>query len=404
VDLIRRRQERREARPRRIWCRPWLGVDRRFAFGQFSQLMPELRREDPASYINFVRMTPDLFDELVDRLSPGLTKQDTHYRNALQPALKVAITLRHLATGERYTSMRFGFRVPHNTISKLVKEVCEAIVLEFKDEVLKCPTTSDGWRPLTDRFASRWNLPHACGALDGKHVAIKKPFDSGSMYHNYKGFFSIVLMALVDADYKFIWVDIGGMGHMSDAQIFNVSELREFLETCQIGLPKPDRLPHDDKDTAYYIVGDDAFALQTWLMKPFSTKHLTHDQRIFNYRLSRARRVVENAFGIMAQRWQVLLTTMQQTPTTTRTITECCVILHNWLRIKKPSLSNDCLDREDENHNWVDGSWRTGQVMLELQKVKGPTKVAEAAKRQREYLKHYMNSPVGSVSWQEDML
>jgi hypothetical protein len=68
VDLIRRRQERREARPRRIWCRQWLGVDRRFAFGQFSQLMPELRREDPASYLNFVRMTPQLFDELVDRL------------------------------------------------------------------------------------------------------------------------------------------------------------------------------------------------------------------------------------------------------------------------------------------------------------------------------------------------
>ena len=75
------------------------------------------------------------------------------------------------------------------------------------------------------------------GSLDGKHVAIRKPAKSGFLYYNYKGFFSVVLMALVDGDYKFLWVDISGYGSMSDAQIFNDSELKECLEDKSIGFP-----------------------------------------------------------------------------------------------------------------------------------------------------------------------
>jgi hypothetical protein len=76
---------------------------------------------------------------------------------------------------------------------------------------------------ISAEFERRWNVPHSCGALDGTHVAYRRPRKSGSTYLNYKGFFSIVLMGLVDADYKFFWADVGGYGHMSDAQIFNAS-------------------------------------------------------------------------------------------------------------------------------------------------------------------------------------
>ena len=68
-------------------------------------------------------------------------------------------------------------------------------------------------------------MPHAIGTSDGKHIAIKTPARSGRLFHNYKGFFSIPLLALVDADYKFIWIEFSGMGHMSDSQIFHDSEL-----------------------------------------------------------------------------------------------------------------------------------------------------------------------------------
>ena len=81
-----------------------------------------------------------------------------------------------------------------------------------------------------------------------------------------------------------------------------------------IGFPNADPLPGDNRDMSYFIVAYDAFALRTWLMKPFSGRNLNDQEPIFNYRLSRARHVVENAFSILANRFKCLLTTMAQEP------------------------------------------------------------------------------------------
>ena len=82
----------------------------------------------------------------------------------------------------------------------------------------------EDWLRISAEFERVWNLPHACGALDGMHIRIKKPADSGSLFCNYKKFFSMVMMAIVDADYKFIWVIVGSYGSSFDGQIFNNSE------------------------------------------------------------------------------------------------------------------------------------------------------------------------------------
>ncbi len=77
------------------------------------------------------------------------------------------------------------------------------------------------------------------GALDGKHIAIRCPKDGGSLHHNYKGFLSIVILAHVDADYKFLVVDVGANGSASDAQVFNSSELKEAIDSGDINFPAP---------------------------------------------------------------------------------------------------------------------------------------------------------------------
>ena len=128
------------------------------------------------------------------------------------------------------------------TICKFVPQVCKAILKEFQHEYLMCPTAPEDWKKIEERFRNRWNVPHAVGELDGKHIAIKKPKKSGSEDFNYRGYFSLVLLALVDAGYKFLWVNVGACGSSSDAQIFNRSKLKRRIENGTLGLPPPEPL------------------------------------------------------------------------------------------------------------------------------------------------------------------
>jgi len=284
-----------------VWVREWLL--RREEFGVYHQLMKELELEDVAAFKNFLRMEPTMFQELLKRVSPRIEKQNTFWRKALEPGLRLAITLRFLATGDSYKSLMYSFRVAHNTICEMIRPVCEAIIAEYSDELFSLPVNPTEWLKVAQSFENRWNLPHCVGAIDGKHIAIRKPGKSGSLYYNYKHFTSIVLLAIVDADYKFMSCDVGASGAGSDGGIFENTEVRECFEDGSIGLPPPSPLPGTDgPPVGYFLVGDEAFPLKKWLLKPIPRRNMSAEQRIYNYRISRARRVVENAFGILAAR------------------------------------------------------------------------------------------------------
>ena len=196
--------------------------------------------------------------------------------------------MRYLACGDNYHSKMYAWRVPYNTICLFIPEVCNAIVEAYTDKVIACPKTPQEWQLIADQFAKRWNFHNCVGAIDGKHVALTcPPPKGGSIFYNYKGFHSIILMALVNADYKFSWVDVGRDGSSGGGQVFNASELKAAIDNGSVGFPEATSLPHDDKPIPYCIVGDDAFTLWTWLMKPYSKRHMTLAERIFNYRLSR---------------------------------------------------------------------------------------------------------------------
>jgi len=109
---------------------------------------------------------------------------------------------------------------------------------------------------------------------------------------------------------------------------------------------------------SHFLVGDDAFVLKTWLIKPLDLRNMTDSQRAFNYRISRARRVVENAFGITADRFRCFLTTMPHQPDRVTTIALSCCVLHNLLRLSKPN-SELPVDKENpDTHELVPGIWR----------------------------------------------
>lgn len=115
------------------------------------------------------------------------------------------------------------------TVSKIVNEVALAVWDTMVPLYLPQPTT-EMWKSVALEFEQQWKCPHCIGALDGKHVMIKKPSKSDTSFFNYKQTFFLVLMALVDANYKFISVDIGSMGRFSDGNIFSSSMLAKKNE------------------------------------------------------------------------------------------------------------------------------------------------------------------------------
>ena len=178
---------RRKTR-RKVWVREWL--IREHEFGQNDSILTELHKEDDTGYKNYLRITPDLFQEMVEKLTPRLQKLCTFMREAFQVGLKLAATLQFLATGNSYPSLHYSFKVQASTICKFIPEVCKAIIAVYKDKVLRCPKTEEEWKEVTVRFSSRWNYHNCLEAVDGKHIAMKKPPNAGSCY--YKGFHSIV--------------------------------------------------------------------------------------------------------------------------------------------------------------------------------------------------------------------
>ncbi|XP_047472445.1 protein ALP1-like [Penaeus chinensis] len=215
----------------------------------------------------------------------------------------------------------------HNLIAAIIPEVCKAIYSVLKDSYLKLPTTSEEWQDVASGFHNLWNFPLCLGAMDGKRVLVRKPANSGSEYYDYKTNHSIIMLALVDANYKFLYVDVGAKGRASDAGVWDKCTLRECIERQQLQIPPSENLPFTNIKAPYVIVGDDAFPLKTYLMKPYPGRNITKEQTIFNYRLSRARRVSENAFGILASKFRVLMQPIASKPNNIKDIIFATVVL-----------------------------------------------------------------------------
>lgn len=235
----------------------------------------------------------------------------------------------------------------------------EVIYAEYGEETFSNPSTPEGWKDIARTFSDRWNFHHYSGALDGKHIRIKAPANCGSEYFNYKGYNSIVLLALVDGNYKFRWMEIGAGGGSSDAQISNMCSLKQAMDDETIGIPPDEILPRDNRDIPYFVIGDAAFALRTTLVKPVGAKPLPIRERIFNYRLSKVSRCVKNAFGILANRFRCLPSAMAQVPSTVETIVLACLCIHYRLRDHAPALPNAMMKTEDDQHI-IPGAWREG--------------------------------------------
>ena len=235
---------------------------------------------------------------------------------------RVAITIWRLGTNIEYRTISALFGLGKSTECEIVLETCEVIACHMM------PRYVHGGSHFVDGFQHRWGFPQTVGAIDGTHIPIVWPQDSASDYYNRKGYYSILMQAIVEFRGLFIDVNIGWPSNVHDARVFaNSSCYRKGnsgtmfpVKVIMIG----------GVSVPLVILGDPAYPLLPWLMKPYlENSSTTPQQRTFNYRQSRARMVVENAFGRLRGRWRCLLKRMDSHISNVPNIVASCVVLHN---------------------------------------------------------------------------
>lgn len=217
-----------------------------------------------------------------------------------------------------------------------------------------------------------------------------------------KGTHSIVLMGVADAEYKLLYIDVGRIGRMSDGGVFTRCTFNQALNRNQLHLPVPKELPFREMPVPYVLVADDAFAMQPNIMKPYANRGLTMPQRVFNYRLCRARRIIENVFGIMSARFRVLRHPIHLDANKTKKVILACAVLHNFFMTKNKSTyaPASAFDQYDVEDNLVrPADWRADaplSSMNPLQPTEGPT---DDAKKIRDEFMYYFTGE-GELDWQ----
>ena len=241
-------------------------------------------------------------------------------------------------------TISFSFRIGRTTVRGIIYETCEAIWNNLVKIVMPKPDENKWW-DIVNKFEDLWQFPNCIGAIDGKHVEINAPPRSGSLYHNHMGYFSVVLLAVVDAENRFIAVDIGDLGSNSDGGIFSNSAFGKAFNEHRLKIPSGRTLPgmRPRFKMPLVLIGDEAFPLQVKLLRPYPGRkamNLPERESEFNYRLSRTRRIVENAFGILCQRFRIYHRKIPLSPPNAVLVVQATVVLHNFLTSPRETVQS----------------------------------------------------------------
>ena len=350
-------------------------------------------------------MAPERLEHLLSLVGPKIAKKQCKSRNPIPPEERLVLTLRYLATGDSQQTQSFAFRIGRATVSNISKETCAALWEALNETYLRVPSTVQEWFEIAKEFKEEWQYPNCIGALDGKHISIECPQRAGSAYFNYKKFHSIVLLAVCDAKYCFIMVDIGAFGGENDASVFSNSHFGRALEysPTSMGIPRP--TSEGDRILPYVLVADDIFPLKPYLMKPYPGKRIKEEHCIFNYRLSRARRTIENTFGVLAAKWRIFRRPIKVAIQQVEGLTKAAVCLHNYLRLTDNAncLPTGFVDSEDSTGKIIPGDWRSvvngDKCLHNLGRLHG-NRYSFEADEVRENFNNFFMSPDGEVNWQ----
>lgn len=180
-------------------------------------------------------------------------------------------------------------------------------------------------------------------------------------------------------------VDIGAPGRLSDSGVFRQSQMGQGFEHNLFSLPM------HEENLPYVLVGDEAFPLTSYLMRPYSRRnYLDISQKVFNYRLSRARRVVENAFGLLVAKWRIFRKPILASESSVKKIIQACICLHNFLLLRNSEADN-IISSDDDFASTTEG-------LLDVTRA-GTNTFSQQVGNIRNQFKDYFCGP-GAVEWQ----
>ena len=270
------------------------------------------------------------FQFILERLYASL-KKETVTEEPISPECRLAVCLYRLGRGDYIYTISELAGIGESTVCGIIIEVFQLIVENFWQEYVAkfWPDTEEKVQELMEMMDSEWHFTSAYGAIDGSHIPIHcSPggAEAAKEYHTFKNFYSVVLMAIVDAKYRSIWGSCGYPGNSHDSLIFKSTDL--YAELSSGKMPS---IAHKEGSVLIppLLLGDGAFPFHSWLMKPYSQAVLTAEEKYVNYRLSRARMVAEGAFGKVKGRWRILSRKCESTVDTVKAMTLACVVLYN---------------------------------------------------------------------------
>ena len=330
-----------------------------------------------------------------------LLQRHTVTEEPISPEERLGICLYRLGRGDYYYTIAEMTGRGVSTVSSIVQEVSQVLVEHLWQESISShmPQSPEEFEKKILDMEEFWQFPCCWAAIDGCHIPLKCPpggLEACKEYHNFKNFYSIVLMGIVDSHYRFVWGSCGFPGNSHDAIIFKSTDL---WNSIQDGL-----LPNVSKavgevNVPPLIVGDSAFPLCTWLMKPYTNAVLSPQQRYYNYRLSRARMVTEGAYGQLKGRWRVLLRKNESSKQHVRTTTLVCMVLHNVCINQGDSISRK-LDLTIDPDNQERRNRDEIRKLLQMRECRSVRDITSEASKVRNALceKLWLEKETGQVS------
>ena len=295
------------------------------------------------------RMTKATFEILCDDLRSSFPDLARSVWEPLQLDHRVAIAVYWMASSAEYRTIANLFGVGKSTVHKCIHDVCTAMAETILDKYVKLPADDD-LQHVIDGFDNTWGFPSCARAVDGTHIPIIAPGSAHGNYVNRNGWYSIILQAVCDHNYIITDMNVGWPGRVHDVRVFGNSGLYYKGETNDLFPQKTKKLVCPGKEITMPIVllGNAAYPLT-------NRANLTAAQRVFNYRLSRARMTIESTFGRLMGKWRCLQNRPDVSVDFASTIVTACAIIHNLCEKRHKRYMDEEGEEEHEERDDRDG-------------------------------------------------